>query len=95
MAIILSIKVAEMEKKIKHLMGDEHDPVNLFSIVEDASKHEFNFDEFRDLLVLILGSLREKVKMSEDDIKTIFFVLDVGQKGEVTVDDLLALKEGV
>ena len=33
--------------------------------------------------------------MSEDDIKTIFFVLDVEQKGNVTALDLQALKVGV
>ena len=33
--------------------------------------------------------------MSEDDIKTIFFVLDQHHKGVVTVNDLNTLKEGV
>ena len=33
--------------------------------------------------------------MSEDDIKTIFFVLDVERKGFVTIDDLSSLAEGV
>lgn len=33
--------------------------------------------------------------MSEDDIKTIFFVLDVEKKGIVTVEDMQALRTGV
>ena len=33
--------------------------------------------------------------MSEDDIKTIFFVLDAHHKGSITSTDLEALREGV
>ena len=47
------------------------------------------------MIILILGSLKDKVKMSEDDIKTIFFVLDQHHKGIVTAVELESLKEGV
>ena len=64
MAIILSIKVSEMDKKIKSIIGGDKDPNNLFTLVEESDKQEFNFEEFRDLIILILGSLKEKIKMS-------------------------------
>lgn len=47
------------------------------------------------MVILLLGTIREKIKMSEDDIKTIFFVLDAEQRGKVSVQDLGVLKEGV
>ena len=56
--------------------------------MEESDKGDFSYEEFRELIVLILGSLKEKVKMSEDDIKTIFFVLDQHHKGIVTAIDL-------
>ena len=60
----------------------------MFTLVEESDKGDFSYEEFRELIVLILGSLKEKVKMSEDDIKTIFFVLDQHHKGIVTAIDL-------
>ena len=38
MAIILSIKVAEMEKKIRSIIGGEKEPNNLFTLVEESDK---------------------------------------------------------
>jgi len=53
-----------MDKKIKSIIGGDKDPNNLFTLVEESDKQEFNFEEFRDLIILILGSLKEKIKMS-------------------------------
>lgn len=32
--------------------------------------------------------LKEKVKMSEDDIKTLFYVLDENEKGYITIKEI-------
>ena len=39
MAIILSIKVSEMEKKLKSIIGNEKEPNNLFSLVDSSDKN--------------------------------------------------------
>jgi Ca2+-binding EF-hand superfamily protein len=63
--------------------------------VQESGKEEFSYEEFRELIVMILGTLREKVKMSEDDIKTIFFIMDSQHRGMVAVQEMAVLKEGV
>jgi hypothetical protein len=47
------------------------------------------------LIIVVLGNLKEKIKMSEDDIKTIFFVLSVQHQGSVFRKELDELKDGV
>ena len=71
MAIILSIKVDEMEKKI-HAMLAEREGNNLVVLLRDSQKATLTYEEFKELVVHVLGGLRERVKMSEEDIKTIF-----------------------
>lgn len=82
MAIILSIKVTEMEKKIKSIVEGEKGS-SLLAFAEHSGRTLFTYDEFRELIILVLGHLREKVKISEDDIKTIFFLLDAQHRGTV------------
>lgn len=40
----------------------------------------------------MLAEIKEKVKMSEDDIKTIFFVLDAEKVGKVTPEAIERLR---
>ena len=40
----------------------------------------------------VLAEIKEKVKMSEDDIKTIFFVLDTQKVGKVTPEAIERLR---
>jgi hypothetical protein len=47
-----------------------------------------NYDEFRERVIEVLAGMREKVKMSEDDIKTIFFVLDAEHLGTIAPADV-------
>lgn len=35
-----------------------------------------------------MGELKEKVKISEDDIKTIFYILDTEKKNSITLTEL-------
>lgn len=45
-------------------------------MVKDEDLTNFNYDQFKNVIVNVLGEIREKIKISEDDIKTIFFILD-------------------
>lgn len=91
MAIILSIKVDEMEKKIR-VLTNQKENVNIFSILEKDSKNNIRYDDFRTTVVGMLSELRQKIKISEDDIKTIFYILDNEKQGFVTAQDIEGLK---
>lgn len=93
MAIILSIKVSEMQKKIKSIVAGERDNT-LFSLLQDSGKSQLNYQEFKELIVAIVGSMKERLRVSEDDIKTLFFVLDPQKNGVLGLEELEALRGG-
>lgn len=53
---------------------------------------EFNYEQFKNLIVRLLAEVREKIKISEDDIKTLFFILDHEKYGAITKDNIKELK---
>ena len=91
MAIILTIKVDEMEKKIKALTS-EKEKHNIVATVREAYLDELSYEEFKEVVLGVLGEIREKVKMSEDDIKTIFYVLDGEKQGKITPEAIEKLR---
>lgn len=44
------------------------------------------------MIVSLLAEVREKIKISEDDIKTLFFILDHEKCGTITRDNIKELK---
>jgi len=52
----------------------------------------FNYEQFKNVIVNLLTEIREKIKISEDDIKTIFFILDTDKSGSITVSNIKELK---
>lgn len=63
MAIILSIKVDEMEKKIK-VLTNEKDSTNLLEVIKEHEEASFSYDEFKTVVLTLLGEIKEKIKIS-------------------------------
>ena len=86
MSIILSIKMEEMEKKIKLLSNQFHYP-NIFTVFNDVPQENIDYQLFRARILLVIADLRDKIKISEDDIKTLFYVLEEeeGGGGKITL----------
>ena len=91
MSIILSIKMEEMEKKIRLLTNQFHYP-NIFTVFNDVPNSTIDYELFRSRVLLVIADLREKIKISEDDIKTLFFVLEEEETGSITLENLEKLK---
>lgn len=63
MAIILSIKVDEMEKKIK-VLTNEKESANLLEVIKEHEEESFSYDEFKTVVLALLGEIKEKIKIS-------------------------------
>ena len=44
-------------------------------------------------ILTIISDIKEKIKISEDDVKTLFHVLDEEKQGFITIDDIEKLKD--
>lgn len=91
MTIILSIKLEEMHKKLKLLTDPFHYP-NIFTVFDDYPNEEISYDKFKSGVLEVISDIRDKIKMSEDDIKTIFHIINQEQKGFVKLEDIQKLK---
>lgn len=103
LTIILSIKVAEMVKKIKLLVegvttvvDHEEQTINLASTFQQLTQNTIPFEIFRKGLVALLKKLegefyREKLTMSEDDIRAVFQLVE--ENGEAKRDNFDHLKD--
>ena len=102
LTIILSIKVTEMMKKINLLLAgtnpneDGSKSVNLFSTFEHLTLSSIPYDIFRKGVLALLKRmeqefLRSKLTMSEEDIKSIFSILDEGERREISRESLQLL----
>ena len=91
LTIILSIKVAEMIKKLKLLTEGlpsfsdrEEASHSIFTVFQSLSQEELPYEIFRRGVVNLLKQMeaeffREKLTMSEDDIRAVFSILDEGE----------------
>ena len=91
MTIILSIKVEEMQKKIKLLTNEYHYP-NIFNVFDQFPETYIDYELFKNGIVTVIGDIKDKIKMSEDDIKTLFHVLDEDETNHITIEDIEQLK---
>ena len=91
MTIILSIKMEEMDKKIRLLTNQFHYP-NIFTVFNDVPDEIIDYELFRSRVLLVIADLRDKIKISEDDIKTLFHVLEEEGAGKIALPDLEKLK---
>lgn len=64
-----------MEKKLKLLTNQFHYP-NIYTVFDGQSDINIDYDTFRSGILTIITDMRDKIKISEDDIKTIFYILD-------------------
>lgn len=91
LTIILSIKVAEMIKKLKLLTegltsfeDKEETNHNIFTVFQSLSQDELPYEIFRRGVINLLKQMeaeffRERLTMSEDDIRAVFSILDEGE----------------
>lgn len=77
-----------MERKLKDInnLRDDH---SIVRILQSLAAKEIDYDIFRKGLLAAIAPIREKIKISEEDIKTIFYILDSEHKGTI---DLLQLE---
>ena len=92
MTIILSIKVEEMQKKVKILTNEFHYP-NIFSVFGHHSSGNITYEDLKNGILTVISDIKEKIKISEDDVKTIFHVLDEENQGFITINDVEKLKD--
>ena len=71
----------EMDRKIKLLTNQFHYP-NIFTVFDDYAEEMIDYEVFKTRLLMIVADLRDKIKISEDDIKTLFSVLMELEEGE-------------
>lgn len=91
MAIILSIKVEEMQKKLLVLtLGSQN--YSLATYFDQYEDEEITYDLFKKGIIDIISNHKEKVKLSEDDVKTTFHLLDDEKNGFITVKQINGLK---
>lgn len=64
-----------MEKKLKLLTNQFHYP-NIYTVFDGQPDINIDFETFRSGILTIITDMRDKIKISEDDIKTIFYILD-------------------
>ena len=81
----------EMDKKIRLLTNQFRYP-NIFTVFNDVPNSTIDYELFRSKILLVIADLREKIKISEDDIKTLFFVLEEEEAGSITLENLEKLK---
>jgi Ca2+-binding EF-hand superfamily protein len=89
--IILSIKIEEMEKKLKVLTDPYYSP-NIFTVFNEISAEGIGYEEFRTGILTIITNIKEKIRISEDDIKSLFYLLDDKSRGYIIEDSIERLK---
>ena len=73
-----------MEKKIRLLTNQFHYP-NIFNVFDDHTELQIGYEKFREGILSIIGDIKDKIRISEDDIKTLFFILGEGEEGVITI----------
>lgn len=48
----------------------------MITLLSEQESIEINYEQFKGVILSILEESKDKIKMSEDDIKTIYYVLD-------------------
>ena len=81
------MKMHQMVKKVD-LIGRTLKDANPF----EGVKEQISYHVFKKIAMKIFNFNYERIKISEDDIKTIFFLLDTEKKGELTAEALNVLK---
>ena len=76
-----------MKKKINCLTLEQQ--MNIFTVFEGSQK--INYETFRNGIINIINNNKDKIKISEDDIKTLFHVLT--PDGNLTLEHLHQLKD--
>lgn len=70
---------------MKLLTNQFHYP-NIYTVFDGQPNDvSLDYDTFRSGILTIITDMRDKIKISEDDIKTIFFILDEEEKGNLTI----------
>ena len=49
---------------------------NVFTVFNDVADDRIDYELFRARILVVITDLRDKIKISEDDIKTLFHVLE-------------------
>ena len=87
--VIVSMKMHQMVKKVEIIGKGLKEAGG--SVMEGVK--EITFPVFKKIITRIFSNLhQEKIKISEDDIKTIFFLLDKEKRNELTLHELNLLR---
>ena len=80
-----------MQKKLKFISDSFHYP-NIFTIFDDYPDEEIDYQKFKTGILEVITEIRDKVKMSEDDIKTIFHLIKQPDVDYVRLENIQKLK---
>ena len=81
-----------MQKKLKLLTNQFHYP-NIFTVFDDHPQEEITYEKFKEGILTIISDIRDKIRISQDDIKTIFHILADGEQERITFVDIQKLKD--
>lgn len=56
---------------------------------------EINYELFKRGVIDIISGQKEKVKLSEDDVKTLFYLIDEETRGYLTADSIAERLENI
>lgn len=63
-----------MHKKLRLLTDPFHYP-NLLNVFDDWPEESIEYEKFKEGVLKVITNIRDKIRMSEDDIKTMFSLL--------------------
>ena len=85
--VIVSMKMHQMVKKVELIAKALKDNNPFEGIKEDVV-----FGVFKRVITRMFNYNSDRVKLSDDDLKTIFFLLDSEKKSQLTIDQINVMK---
>lgn len=65
-----------MQKKLFLLINGQQNSLSLLNYFDHYEHEDISYDRFKKGVIDIISGHKDKVKLSEDDVKTIFHLLD-------------------